>query len=120
MGVEFGAGFAAARMRGSENNDAMRRPASGKLGEAFATNHAGGILGGITTGAEIVARCVFKPTPSIAMRQRTLDADFCERELTIGGRHDPAVCIRAVPVLEAMLATILADFFLLARARGQF
>ncbi len=75
-GVEIGAGFGAAGMRGSENNDAMRRPESGALGDAFLTNHAGGILGGITTGADIVARCAFKPTPSIALEQRTVDRDF--------------------------------------------
>lgn len=117
-GVEIGDGFAAAAAKGTVNNDAMRTPASGKLGDSFATNHAGGILGGISTGAEIVVRCALKPTPSVGVTQRTVNGDFAEIDLDIGGRHDPAVCIRAVPVLEAMMATILADFLLLARARG--
>ncbi|MDR1744421.1 MAG: chorismate synthase [Planctomycetota bacterium] len=118
-GVEIGDGFAAAASCGSANNDAMRAPASGKLGDSFLSNHAGGILGGVSTGAEIVARCALKPTPSIAARQQTVDTNGNEVDLEIGGRHDPAVCIRAVPVLEAMTAAILADFLLLARARGQ-
>lgn len=118
-GVEIGDGFAAARSRGSANNDAMRHPDSGRLGDAFASNHAGGILGGISTGAEIVVRCAIKPTPSIGVPQQTVDADLNDVDLDgVGGRHDPAVCIRAVPVLQAMLATILADFFLLSQARG--
>lgn len=116
-GVEIGDGFAAARRTGGENNDAMRRPASGEVADAFVSNHAGGVLGGISTGQEIVVRCAIKPTASIAMLQKTVDKDLRDVDLEIGGRHDPAVCIRAVPVLEAMLAAILADFLLLARAR---
>ena len=119
-GVEIGAGFAAATALGSGNNDLMRPPASGRLRDSFVTNHAGGILGGISTGAEIVVRCALKPTPSVGVTQRTVDKDFAEIDLDIGGRHDPAVCIRAVPVLEGMMASILADFLLLARARGHF
>lgn len=116
-GVEIGEGFAAALLRGSENNDAMRGADSGKLGDAFVTNHAGGVLGGISTGGEIVVRCGFKPTPSVGVVQETVDVDLRDRELGVGGRHDPAVCIRAVPVLEGMMAAILADFLLLARSR---
>ncbi|MCD8351497.1 MAG: chorismate synthase [Planctomycetaceae bacterium] len=119
-GVEIGDGFAAAGMRGSENNDAMRHPQSGRLGDSFVTNHAGGILAGISTGAEVVVRCAVKPTPSIGVAQQSIDMNLDDIELDgVGGRHDPAVCIRAVPVLQAMMATIVADFFLLARARNQ-
>ncbi len=117
-GVEIGEGFNAARLTGSENNDAMRRPASGKIGEAMQSNHAGGILGGISTGAEIVVRVAFKPTPSIRSSQETVDVRLDNREMVVEGRHDPAVCVRAVPVLEAMLALALADFYLLYRAGG--
>ncbi len=115
-GVEIGAGFAAAELTGSENNDAMRSPASGRIADAYQSNHAGGILGGISTGGEIVVRIAFKPTPSIGRIQETVDEQLANRELAIGGRHDPAVCIRAVPVVEAMLALALADFYLLYRA----
>ncbi len=117
-GVEIGEGFNAARLCGSENNDALRRPSSGEIGEAFQSNHAGGILGGISTGAEIVLRVAFKPTPSIRSSQKTIDANLENREISVGGRHDPAVCVRAVPVLEAMLTLALADFYLLYRAGG--
>ncbi|MCD8140979.1 MAG: chorismate synthase [Planctomycetaceae bacterium] len=119
-GVEIGAGFAAAGLRGSENNDPMRRPESGKLGDAFQTNRAGGILAGISNGDEVVVRCAIKPTPSIGVRQKSIDVNLDDIDLDgVGGRHDPAVCIRAVPVLQAMMATIVADFFLLARTRNQ-
>ncbi len=116
-GVEIGDGFAAAHSDGRQNNDAMRRPESGKLADAFVSNHAGGMLGGISTGAEIVIRAAIKPTPSIAARQETVDGNLENVAMELGGRHDPAVCIRAVPVLEATLWCILADFFLLQRAR---
>lgn len=115
-GVEIGDGFAAARRDGKSENDAMRRPDSGRLADAFITNHAGGILGGISTGAEIIVRCALKPTPSIASPQLTVDKDLNDIELEIAGRHDPALAIRAVPVLEATMAVILADFLLLAKA----
>lgn len=118
-GVEIGDGFATAALAGGDNNDAMRDPGTGRLCDAFLSNHAGGILGGISTGAEMVVRCAVKPTPSIAKQQQTVDKLLHDADLQVGGRHDPAVCVRAVPVLEAMLATILADFLLLARARGQ-
>lgn len=117
-GIEIGDGFAVAAMKGSENNDAMRPAASGNPGDTFQTNHAGGILGGVSTGAEIVIRCALKPTPSIAKKQRTIDKSGNAVDVEITGRHDPAVALRAVPVLEAMTAAILADFLLLARARS--
>lgn len=116
-GVEIGDGFAAARLDGLRNNDAMRSPASGKLADAFVSNHAGGILGGISTGADIVVRCALKPTPSIGLPQETVDSSLANVDLALTGRHDPAVCIRAVPVLEATLAVLLADFLLLKQAR---
>lgn len=116
-GVEIGDGFAASRQRGSQHNDAMRAASSGRLGDMLASNHSGGILGGISTGADIVVRCAFKPTPSIAASQQTVDKAGNDLNISVSGRHDPAVCIRAVPVLEATLWNILADFFLLRRAR---
>lgn len=117
-GVEIGEGFGAARLRGSQNNDAMRAPASGRLGDAFVTNHAGGILGGISTGAPIIVRCALKPTPSIAQHQTTINTELQTVDLELKGRHDPALCIRAVPVLEAIMQCIIADFWLLCRAKA--
>lgn len=117
-GVEIGDGFVVAGVRGGVNNDAMRSPASGNPSDAFVSNHAGGILGGISTGAEIVVRCAVKPTPSIGRLQWTVDTNLENRDIEIGGRHDPAVCIRAVPVLEATLALVLADFLLLSLSRS--
>ncbi|MCC8117109.1 MAG: chorismate synthase [Planctomycetes bacterium] len=113
-GVEIGDGFAAAGQTGSVHNDAMR---SRDGAPDFLTNHAGGVLGGISTGSPLVVRLAFKPTPSIAGQQRTVNADFADATVAVGGRHDPAVCIRAVPVVEGMMWCILADFFLLDRAR---
>ncbi|MDR1519660.1 MAG: chorismate synthase [Planctomycetota bacterium] len=115
-GVEIGDGFAAARASGSANNDQMRRPASGRLEDAFLSNHAGGVLGGVSTGQPITARAAIKPTPSISIRQETIGKDLGNVEISVAGRHDPAVAIRAAPVLEAMFWLILADFFLLRRA----
>ncbi len=113
-GVEIGAGFAAARLKGSENADEMRR--LGK-GVRFLTNHAGGILGGIATGAPIVVRVAFKPTSSIRVAKRSITRAGEEVEVVTTGRHDPCVGIRAVPVVEAMLALVLADHLLLDRAQ---
>jgi len=110
-GVEIGEGFGAARLSGSENNDEM--DAAG-----FLSNHAGGILGGISTGQEIVVRLAVKPTPSIALPQRTVDVRGEEREISIGGRHDPCIAFRLVPVAEAMLALVLVDALLEGRAYG--
>ncbi|WP_321508490.1 chorismate synthase [uncultured Methanoregula sp.] len=101
-GVEIGDGFAAAGKFGSENNDPMT--ASG-----FASNHAGGILGGISSGQDIVVRIAVKPTPSIAKPQKTQDIHGNVVEITVGGRHDPCIVPRIIPVAEAMLALVLAD-----------
>lgn len=115
-GVEVGEGFAAARLRGSENNDAMlpAGPETDK-GPAWATNHAGGILGGISTGAPIVLRAAIKPIPSVARPQRVLNRRGELVDLTIGGRHDICAIPRVVPVLKAMTALVLADMLLWQR-----
>ncbi|HEV7385041.1 MAG TPA: chorismate synthase, partial [Phenylobacterium sp.] len=113
-GVEIGAGFAAAALTGEENADEMR---AGNDGPVFLSNSAGGILGGISTGQPITARVAFKPTSSILSPRRSLNEAGEEIELRTKGRHDPCVGIRAVPVVEAMVACVLADAFL--RDRGQ-
>ncbi len=112
-GLEFGAGFAAADMRGSENND----PYVIENGHVTtATNNCGGILGGITTGRPITFRAAFKPTPSISKPQRSVDLNtMTETEMTISGRHDPCVVLRAVPVVEAAAAIAVYDALLEAR-----
>ena len=109
-GVEFGSGFQAAEMRGSENND----PYTVEDGRVVTcTNHAGGILGGITTGMPVVFRVAVKPTPSIASPQQTVNLDTMQPEtLRIGGRHDPCIVPRAVPVVEAVAAIAVADLIL--------
>ncbi|VVB72312.1 Chorismate synthase [uncultured archaeon] len=108
--VEIGAGLESARMRGSEMNDSLAIR-DGRI--EFETNNAGGILGGISTGAPIVCRIAVKPTPSIARRQRTVDLVKGEAaEIEIRGRHDPAIPPRIVPVAEAMVALVLADHLL--------
>ncbi|HVH77181.1 MAG TPA: chorismate synthase [Stellaceae bacterium] len=112
-GVEIGEGFAAAALRGEENADEMRM---GQEGPIFLSNHAGGILGGISTGQPIVARFAVKPTSSILHPMRTIDVDGNEVEISTHGRHDPCVGIRAVPVGEAMVACVLADHLLRQRA----
>jgi chorismate synthase len=109
--VEIGDGFAAARLRGEENADAMR------AGPAFLSNHAGGILGGISTGQPVVVRVAFKPTSSILTPMPTIDRDGNETEIVTKGRHDPCVGIRAAPIVEAMMALVLADQKLLHRAQ---
>jgi chorismate synthase len=114
-GVEIGAGFAAAELTGEDNADEMRRGQDGA--PAFLSNHAGGVLGGISTGQPIVARFAVKPTSSILTPRRTIDNEGAETEIVTKGRHDPCVGIRAVPVGEAMMACVLADQFL--RHRGQ-
>ena len=114
-GVEIGEGFASAALSGEENADEMR---GGNAGAPFfLSNHAGGILGGISTGQTIVARFAVKPTSSILQPRRTIDRAGAETEIVTKGRHDPCVGIRAVPVGEAMVACVLADHFL--RHRGQ-
>ena len=107
-GVEFGSGFAAAAMRGSEHNDPLR-DASG----ATTTNHAGGIVGGLTNGNELVVRVAFKPTASIARPQTTYDpATDSVRPLAIGGRHDTCIALRGAVAVEAAVAIVLADLAL--------
>ena len=109
-GVEFGAGFAAARSRGSENNDAFSVQNGAVVTE---TNHAGGILGGITNGMPILLRTAMKPTPSIARAQKTVRLSQMEEiPLEIRGRHDPCIAHRAVPVVEAVTAAVLLDLLL--------
>ena len=109
-GVEFGEGFHAARLRGSENNDPFVMEENRTCTE---TNHAGGVLGGITTGMPIVLRVAFKPTPSIGKLQKTVSLSAMENtELQIRGRHDPCIAHRAVPVVEAVTATVLLDLLL--------
>jgi chorismate synthase len=114
-GVEIGDGFAAAALSGEQNADDMRMR-DGVV--AFASNHAGGILGGISTGQPIVARFAVKPTSSILTPRPTVDRGGHEIEISTKGRHDPCVGIRAVPVGEAMLACILTDHLLRHRAQN--
>jgi chorismate synthase len=114
-GVEIGAGFAAAALSGEENADEMRMGNDGK--PVFLSNHAGGILGGISTGQPIVCRFAVKPTSSILTPRRTVDRYGADTEIVTKGRHDPCVGIRAVPIGEAMVACVLADHYL--RHRGQ-
>ena len=113
-GVEIGDGMAAATLSGEENGDEMRK---GKGGPKFLSNHAGGILGGISTGQQIVTRFAVKPTSSILSPRKTVDIEGRETEIFTKGRHDPCVGIRAVPVGEAMLACVLADHALRHRAQ---
>ena len=112
-GVEIGDGFATAAMRGEDNADEIRM---GNDGPRFLSNHAGGILGGISSGQDIVVRFAVKPTSSILTPRRTIDRHGNETEIVTKGRHDPCVGIRAVPVGEAMMACVLADHLL--RQRG--
>jgi chorismate synthase len=114
-GVEIGDGFAAARLRGEENVDEMRGGPDGA--PVFLSNHAGGVLGGISTGQPILIRAAFKPTSSIPRPLRTIGADGKDAEILTKGRHDPCVGIRGAPVVEAMAALVLADHFLLHRAQ---
>jgi len=114
-GVEIGEGFSAAALTGEDNADEMR--AGNDADPVFLSNHAGGILGGISTGQDIVVRFAVKPTSSILKTRATVDRDGNETEIITKGRHDPCVGIRAVPVGEAMMACVLADHLL--RDRGQ-
>ncbi|MGE0754681.1 MAG: chorismate synthase [Alphaproteobacteria bacterium] len=112
-GVEIGAGFYAAQLRGEENADRMRNN-EGRI--EFLSNHAGGILGGISSGQPVVCRFVVKPTSSILTQVETVDTNGNNTTIATRGRHDPCVGIRAVPVGEAMLASVLADHLLMQRA----
>ena len=109
-GVEIGAGFASVAQRGSEHGDEMTP-------QGFASNHAGGILGGISTGQEIVVNMAIKPTSSIAQARRSIDVAGNAIEVATQGRHDPCVGIRATPIAEAMLALVLMDHALRHRAQ---
>jgi chorismate synthase len=104
-GVEIGDGFELARLRGSEANDAI-------LPRGFGSNRAGGVLGGISTGAELRLRAAVKPTPSIGLPQQTVDVARLPRTIVINGRHDPCIVPRLVPVAEAMVALVLVDAYL--------
>ncbi len=115
-GVEIGDGFAAAALSGEGNADEMRMDPDGRV--RFASNHAGGILGGISTGQPVIARFVVKPTSSILTPRLSVDRAGAEVEVVTKGRHDPCVGIRAVPVGEAMLACVLADHLLRHRAQN--
>ena len=109
-GVEFGAGFSVAGMRGSENNDSFRLEAHQIR---TVTNNAGGILGGVSTGMPLIFQCALKPTPSIGKEQQTVNLRTGEETtVRIQGRHDPCVVPRAVPVVEAMAALVLCDLIL--------
>jgi chorismate synthase len=114
-GVEIGDGFATAALRGEQNSDAMRMEGNHVR---FASNHAGGILGGISTGQPVVARFAVKPTSSILVPVQSVTRTGAETDVSTGGRHDPCVGIRAVPVGEAMMACVLADHLLRHRAQN--
>jgi chorismate synthase len=113
-GVEIGDGFAAARLRGEENADAMRPGADGPV---FLANHAGGTAGGISTGQPVAVRLALKPTSSILTPVETISRSGEATEISTRGRHDPCVGIRAVPVAEAMMALVLADAKLMQRGQ---
>jgi chorismate synthase len=113
-GVEIGDGFAAAALRGEDNADEMR---PGSDNPEFLANHAGGIAGGISTGQPVVCRVAFKPTSSILIPRQTINSAGEAVDLRTKGRHDPCVGIRGVPVVEAMMALVLADHKLLHRAQ---
>lgn len=110
-GIEIGDGFEVSRKLGSENNDAMRS-------DGFVTNHAGGILGGISNGNTVIVRCAVKPTPSIAQIQQSVNLDNENIDVEIRGRHDPCLVPRIVPVAEAMCALVIADFLRISGLAG--
>ena len=112
-GFEIGDGFAAAKALGSQNNDDFYVDAYGKIMKQ--TNHAGGILGGMSDGSQIVLRAAFKPTPSIAQLQKTANNHGENVEIAIKGRHDPVVVPRAVVVVEAMTALTIVDLLLMGK-----
>ena len=108
--VEIGSGIACSKMKGSESNDQL-------VDGDFISNNAGGILGGISSGQDIVARVAVKPTPSISRQQKTIDVHGKETDITIEGRHDPCICPRIVPVVEAMAALVIIDALMIHEAR---
>ncbi|MCM1408885.1 MAG: chorismate synthase [Treponema brennaborense] len=114
-GIEFGEGFSCARKTGTQWNDAMRIENSAESGgsvPSFKTNNAGGIIGGLSNGSEIVFRIAVKPVPSVSVRQETVTDSGENTEIAIGGRHDVCLCPRIVPVAEAMTCIVLADLLL--------
>ncbi|MCC1494681.1 chorismate synthase [Cognatishimia sp. F0-27] len=113
-GVEIGDGMAAATLTGAENADEIRM---GSEGPVFGSNHAGGVLGGISTGQDVVARFAVKPTSSILTTRKTITRSGAETDIITKGRHDPCVGIRAVPVAEAMMACVILDHWLLHRGQ---
>ena len=114
-GVEIGNGFEAAALTGEENADEMRLDDDGK--PVFLSNNAGGVLGGISSGQDVVVRFAVKPTSSILTPRQSITRSVEETDVSTRGRHDPCVGIRAVPVGEAMMACVLADHLLLHRAQ---
>lgn len=110
-GIEFGAGFSAASMLGSEHNDEMNA-------DGFLSNHSGGIIGGISTGQDIIFRVAVKPTSSISVPQRTVNINGEEQEIRTEGRHDPCICPRIVPVIEAMACLVVEDLYKRHAAMG--
>lgn len=118
-GIEFGTGFECAGLTGSEHNDPMRIDA--KTGKpTFLTNHAGGILGGLSTGADIVFRAAVKPVSSISIEQKTIDSEGKECDIEVRGRHDVCLCPRIIPVIEAMTAIVILDMYLRGQAALAF
>ena len=113
-GVEIGSGFSSVKMKGSEHNDIITSK-NGKV--SFLSNNAGGILGGISNGEDIVARVAFKPLASIGQKQKTINKNLENTEIEIEGRHDVCVCPRAVPVVEAMIALVLVNALMEQKAR---
>jgi chorismate synthase len=114
--MEFGSGFAAAESTGSRNNDSPRLPPQrAEQGVPFTGNNAGGSLGGISNGMDICFRAVFKPPASVALSQKTVDRGGTEQRLCVRGRHDVCIVPRAVPVVEAMAALVIADLALMQR-----
>jgi chorismate synthase len=112
-GIEFGEGFGAIQMTGSAHNDAFT---AGEGGISTATNHAGGILGGITNGEEVVCRLAIKPPSSIAKTQQTVTKQGDATDVSVTGRHDPCICPRVVPVVEAMAALVVLDRLMVQRS----
>ena len=110
-GIEIGDGFKVAEMKGSESND-------GLSGKGFLSNHAGGILGGISSGQDIIVRAAIKPTSSIGKEQKTISRSGKDSKLIVEGRFDPCLCPRAVPVVESMVALVLIDHLLRQKAYG--
>jgi len=113
-GIEIGSGFGCSKMKGSEHNDIITSK-NGKI--SFLSNNAGGILGGISTGQDIIARVAFKPLASIAQKQKTINTKLENTEIEIEGRHDVSVCPRAVPVVEAMMNLVLINALMELKAR---